>query len=131
MAGRRAARRTALFLLYQWDLTKQPLASLYEGEADEFARNILFDLAHAIGRSDAVSLHARTGLTDPIARMSAGPVLFAHAGWASVEWGPLRLFGWPGAVLRRLADLVAYIDIESIPKAVSVWLQDSRRQDPR
>ena len=38
MAGRRAARRTALFLLYQWDLTKQPLASLYEGEADEFAR---------------------------------------------------------------------------------------------
>src|SRR5437868_3409484 len=31
-----------------------------EPEADEFARNILFDLAHAIGRSDAVSLHART-----------------------------------------------------------------------
>ena len=29
--GRRAARRTALFLLYQWDLTGQPLASLYEG----------------------------------------------------------------------------------------------------
>ena len=37
MPGRRAARRTALFLLYQWDLTKQPLASLYEGEVDEFA----------------------------------------------------------------------------------------------
>jgi N utilization substance protein B len=36
--GRRAARRTALFLLYQWDLTGQPLASLYEGEVDEFAR---------------------------------------------------------------------------------------------
>ena len=35
--GRRAARRTALFLLYQWDLTGQPLASLYEGEVDEFA----------------------------------------------------------------------------------------------
>jgi N utilization substance protein B len=27
-----------LFLLYQWDLTGQPLASLYEGEVDEFAR---------------------------------------------------------------------------------------------
>jgi N utilization substance protein B len=38
MAGRRAARRTALFLLYQWDVTGQPLASLYDGEADEFAR---------------------------------------------------------------------------------------------
>ncbi len=38
MSGRRAARRTALFLLYQWDVTGQPLASLYEGEVDPFAR---------------------------------------------------------------------------------------------
>ena len=36
--GRRAARRTALFLLYQWDVTGQPLASLYEGEVDPYAR---------------------------------------------------------------------------------------------
>jgi N utilization substance protein B len=42
--GRRAARRTALFLLYQWDLTGQPLASLYEGTPDEFATS----LAHAV-----------------------------------------------------------------------------------
>ena len=40
MAGRRAARRTALFLLYQWDLTGQPLASLYEGDVDPFAREL-------------------------------------------------------------------------------------------
>jgi N utilization substance protein B len=38
--GRRAARRTALFLLYQWDLTGQPLASLYAGEIDPFAREL-------------------------------------------------------------------------------------------
>jgi transcription antitermination protein NusB len=38
VSGRRAARRTALFLLYQWDVTDQPLASLYEGEVDSFAR---------------------------------------------------------------------------------------------
>jgi transcription antitermination protein NusB len=38
MTGRRAARRTALFLLYQWDVTGEPLASLYEGEVDEWAR---------------------------------------------------------------------------------------------
>ena len=44
MAGRRAARRTALFLLYQWDLTGQPLAALYEGDVDPFAR----DLAEAV-----------------------------------------------------------------------------------
>jgi transcription antitermination protein NusB len=36
-AGRKEGRRQALFLLYQWDLTGQPLASLYEGEPDEFA----------------------------------------------------------------------------------------------
>jgi len=38
VAGRRAARRAALFLLYQSDVTGQPLASLYEGEIDAFAR---------------------------------------------------------------------------------------------
>jgi len=37
MSSRRTARRTALFLLYQWDLTSQPLTSLYEGEIDSFA----------------------------------------------------------------------------------------------
>jgi len=37
--GRRAARRTVLFILYQWDVTGQPLASLYEGEVDSFARD--------------------------------------------------------------------------------------------
>jgi len=42
--GRRAGRRQALFLLYQWDLTGQELASLFEGEPDEFAR----DLASAV-----------------------------------------------------------------------------------
>jgi transcription antitermination protein NusB len=39
VSGRRAARRTALFVLYQWDVTGQPLASLYEGEVDPFARD--------------------------------------------------------------------------------------------
>jgi N utilization substance protein B len=42
--GRRRSRRTALFLLYQWDLTGQPLASLYEGTPDEFA----LELAEAV-----------------------------------------------------------------------------------
>ncbi|MBA2475287.1 MAG: transcription antitermination factor NusB [Actinobacteria bacterium] len=37
MAGRRQARRTALVLLYQWDLTGQPLASLFAGAIDPYA----------------------------------------------------------------------------------------------
>jgi transcription antitermination protein NusB len=35
--SRREARRTALTLLYQWDVTGRPLASVYEGELDEYA----------------------------------------------------------------------------------------------
>ena len=38
--GRRQARRTALFLLYQWDLTGQPLAALYAGVPDDFAAQL-------------------------------------------------------------------------------------------
>ncbi len=57
--SRRAGRRTALFLLYQWDLTGQPLGTNYEGEVDAFAR----ELAEAVverapeldGRISAVS----------------------------------------------------------------------------
>lgn len=54
MTGRRAARRTALFLLYQWDVTGQPLASLYEGEVDSFAR----ETAEAVV-AEATELDAR------------------------------------------------------------------------
>jgi transcription antitermination protein NusB len=36
--SRRGARRAALFMLFQWDLTGKPLGSTYEGEVDEFAR---------------------------------------------------------------------------------------------
>jgi signal transduction histidine kinase/predicted hydrocarbon binding protein len=56
-----------------------------EEEAAAFARNILFDLAHAIGKADARSFHAKMGLADPIARLSAGPVHFSHTGWAFVD----------------------------------------------
>jgi len=38
--GRRAARRTALVLLYQWDVTGQELASLFEGDIDPYARTV-------------------------------------------------------------------------------------------
>jgi N utilization substance protein B len=38
--SRKAARRTALFLLYQWDLTGQPLAALFEGEIDPYAQAV-------------------------------------------------------------------------------------------
>jgi N utilization substance protein B len=54
VTSRRASRRTALFLLYQWDVTGEPLASLYEGEVDEWARVT----AEAVA-ADAPDLDAR------------------------------------------------------------------------
>ena len=51
--GRRQARRQALFLLYQWDLTRQPLASLFEGEPDPFARDLAAAVAARADELDA------------------------------------------------------------------------------
>ena len=53
MLSRRAARRTALFLLYQWDLTGQPLGANYEGEIDEFARTLAESVAARADQLDA------------------------------------------------------------------------------
>jgi transcription antitermination protein NusB len=61
MSGRHAARRTALFLLYQWDVTGQPLASLYEGEIDPFAREL----------AEAVAAHAEE-LDEKVSAASEG-----------------------------------------------------------
>jgi transcription antitermination protein NusB len=63
MSGRRAARRTALFLLYQWDVTGQPLASLYEGEVDSFARETAEAVAAEAPELDARITEAAEGWT--------------------------------------------------------------------
>lgn len=38
MTSRREARRAAVFMLFQWDVTGAPLGSTYEGDVDDFAR---------------------------------------------------------------------------------------------
>jgi transcription antitermination protein NusB len=61
--SRRVSRRTAFFLLYQWDVTGQPLASLYEGEVDEFARETAEAVAARVGELDAQITAAAEGWT--------------------------------------------------------------------
>jgi N utilization substance protein B len=56
--GRRQSRRTALFLLYQWDVTGQPLGSLYEGEPDAFASELAGAVAERAGHLDETITHA-------------------------------------------------------------------------
>ena len=57
-------------------------------EARSVANNLLFDLAHAIGKADAKAFHTRMGVTDPIEKLSAGPIHFAYSGWAFVDIFP-------------------------------------------
>ncbi|MBL4755215.1 MAG: XylR N-terminal domain-containing protein [Flavobacteriales bacterium] len=56
-----------------------------EAEALSIGRNFLFDIAHLIGMEDAKAFHKKMNLTDPMAKLSAGPVHFAYSGWAFVE----------------------------------------------
>jgi len=67
----------------------EEIRRLYEDQGDEqataVARSLLFDVAHAIGKSDARNFHARMNLTEPIERLSAGPIHFAYTGWAYVD----------------------------------------------
>jgi N utilization substance protein B len=61
MSGRRAARKAALFVLYQWDVTGTPLASLYEGQLDEWARELADGVADCAEELDRRITAASTG----------------------------------------------------------------------
>ncbi len=56
-----------------------------DDEALHIGKNLLFDFAHVIGINDARNFHKKMGVTDPVAKLSAGPVHFAYTGWAFVD----------------------------------------------
>jgi signal transduction histidine kinase len=70
----------------------ETVCQLYADRGREKAMAIgqafLFDISHSIGMNDARAFHRRMGITDPVAKLSAGPVLFAYTGWASVHLLP-------------------------------------------
>ena len=91
--GRRAARRAALFVLYQWDVTGQPLASLYEGELDPYTRELA---EGAAAEADALD---------------------ATIGNASSAWAPERL----GALERNILRIALYeLDRDEVPLEVAI-----------
>jgi PAS domain S-box-containing protein len=65
------------------------VTSLYQDRGTEEARKIafdfLFDLGHALGKADASAFHSKIKVTDPIDKLSVGPVHFAYSGWAFVK----------------------------------------------
>ena len=50
--SRKSARRDALFVLYQWDVTGKPLASLHEGELDPYAQELVDGVAAEVESLD-------------------------------------------------------------------------------
>jgi N utilization substance protein B len=91
--SRRAARRTAFFLLYQWDVTGRPLTSLYEGEIDDWARRT----------AEAVAAES--------------PALDGRITEASESWTADRL----GAVERNILRLAVHeLEGDEVPDEVAI-----------
>ena len=61
--SRRQARRQALFLLYQWDLSGQEIGSQYAGEVDPWAREVAEAVAARAGELDGRITAAAKGWT--------------------------------------------------------------------
>ena len=91
--GRRGARRAALFVLYQWDVTGQPLASLYEGDLDAYTKELAEGVAAEVDDLDTT------------------------IGDASSDWRPERL----GALERNILRIALYeLDREEVPLEVAI-----------
>jgi transcription antitermination protein NusB len=91
--SRREARRAAVFMLFQWDVTGRPLGTLYEGELDDYALRV------------AEAVAARAAELDE--RITA----------AADEWTADRL----GAVERNVLRVAIHeLDGGEIPKEVAI-----------
>jgi N utilization substance protein B len=91
--SRREARRAAVFVLYQWDLTGTPLGSLYEGDVDDYTRRIV----------DAVAARA--------------PELDERITAAADDWTADRL----GAVERNVLRVaIEELDTREVPYEVAI-----------
>jgi transcription antitermination protein NusB len=91
--SRKTDRRDALFVLYQWDVTGQPVASLYEGEVDQFAR----DTAEAV--------------------VAEAPELDRRITEAADDWTADRL----GAIERNILRIALHeLDGDDVPDEVAI-----------
>ena len=68
-----------------FEMVQKLYADKGEEEALGVARSLLFDIAHTMAIADARSFAERMHVTDPISKLSAGPIQFAHAGFAFVD----------------------------------------------
>lgn len=60
---------------------------------------------------------------EPISVIPVGP------NWASVQWGKRHFAGYTGWLLRSLADLVGFHDLESWPRAGDQWMESITEEE--
>ena len=77
--------RAASMSVHFTEYIRSTYPGLDEEESVAVVNRLLFDIARAIGENDARDFHARTGVTDPLEKLSTGPIQFAWSGWAFVE----------------------------------------------
>lgn len=77
----RAASMSVHFL----EFIKGMYPALDDEEAQQAASIVLFDISKNIGMNDAKKFHMDTGVSDPISKLSTGPIHFAYTGWAFVD----------------------------------------------
>lgn len=80
--------RAASMSIDFFETVKNLYKSEGEEEANNVARQLLFDIAHAIGKQDARNFHRKMNLKEPIEKLSVGPVHFSYSGWAFVDISP-------------------------------------------
>ena len=77
--------RSASMSVHFLQFIKNMYPAISEEEAIVASSRVLHDLAKAIGSSDAKNFHHQTHMSDPIEKLSTGPVHFAYTGWAFVD----------------------------------------------
>jgi predicted hydrocarbon binding protein len=80
--------RAASMSVHFTEFIRSMYPGLEEKASISIVNQLLFDVARAIGENDARNFHAKMKVTDPVERLSTGPVHFAYSGWAFVAIHP-------------------------------------------
>jgi NADH dehydrogenase len=91
------------------------LAQTAVGDANFVAR----DIVRAFGHRKRPAYNQRP----------AASVIPVGSGWAAAQIGRTAVYGYLGWLIRRVADLIAYHDIEATSTALRVWLKEPLHED--
>lgn len=97
-------------------------ATPFTGLAQTALHDALFVARHLERKDAGKKLKKYKAVMPPV-------VVPVGKGWAVFEWHGLRLYGWIGALLRRVADFIGYNDMLPIGQALGVWRASTVMED--